>query len=254
MNQRFVLRSFAAGLLLSACMFAPQSVQAQGSSLFSGSGLTKGGTGGISGSLTGSGLGSMTGGSSARGGATSGLAGALGNAGFGGQGAGASPFGNTGGMNGAGATGFGANSAMVGRNNTGFAGNSRAGQTTGGGGGATRNFGNGGNAAQRGNNPTQNTKAERTTSAIRPRLRVAFDHSAKSPEVVATNVTTRMNKISLKNPALRGVEIRVDGEQLVLTGKVKTVEQSRLAANLLRQEPGVKAIRNDLEIEQPVIE
>ncbi len=261
MDKRFALRFFVAGLVLSAWVCVPQSLQAQGNSLFSGSGLTKGGTGGITGGLTGTGFsGSGSGGS----GGSSGALGSSFGSGLGGQG-GSSPFGGSGmsgtsPFGGAGASGFGntSNGGMVGRTNTGFAGNSQSGQTTGGNArGATRNFGNGGGNfnSQRGNNNnnSQNQKTERTTSAIRPRLRVAFDYNVKTPQSIATKATTRIEKIGLKNPALRGVEVRIDGDQLILTGKVKNEDQSRLAANLLRQEPGVKSIRNDLEVEQPTV-
>lgn len=252
MNKQFALRVFAASLVVGAWMSAPQSVQAQGNSLFGGSGLTKSGTGGISGSMMGTGFGSTSGSSAGRGGAGGALGGALGGASqFGGQGQ--SPFGGTSG--GMGANPFGTtganNSGMVGRNSGAFAGNSQAGQTGANAGRATRNFGNGGNAGQRGNNGRDNSPPERTTSMIRPRQRVAFEFDAKTPVAVATKMTTRMVKISRKNPSLKGVEIKVDGEDIVLTGKVKTAEQSRLAAILLRQEPGVKSIRNELVVEQP---
>lgn len=265
MPNRFALRLLAMGLVLSACVAMPQSARAQGSGLFGSSGLTKGGTGGISGGLTGSGLGSSMG-TSGR----SGSSGGLGTSGFGGTGGGSNPFAGTGlaGMTGGGmgSTGFGGsgmtgmtnpfgtsgtNSGMVGRNSGAFAGNAQAGQTGGANaGGANRNFGRGNNnTSQRGNEFSQ--QSERTTSMVRPRQKVAFDYNLKAPAAVATKATTRLNKIGLKNPTLKGVEVKVDGDVLVLSGKVETAEQSRLAAILLRQEPGVRSIRNDLQVEKP---
>lgn len=265
MSKRLTLRLLAMGLIVGACVAEPQSVRAQGSGLFNSSGLTKSGTGGISGGLTGSGLGSM--GTSGR----SGSSGALGSSGFGGAGGGSNPFAGTGlagmtgggmggsGMGGSGMTGMtnpfgtsGTNSGMVGRNSGAFAGNSQAGQAGGGNaGGANRNFGRGNNTSQRGSEFSQNQKSERTTSMVRPRQKVAFDYQLKQPTAVATKITTRLGKIGLKNPTLKNVEVKVDGDILVLTGKVETAEQSRLAAILVRQEPGVKAVRNDLQVEKP---
>lgn len=263
MPKPFSLRLFIAGLVLSACMAVPQTARAQGSSLFGSSGLTNGGTGGISGGLTGSGFGS----SGSSGGRSGGL-GSSGSSGFGGLGgAGSSAFGSTGlgGMTGGGNTGFGStgmsgmtnpfgttnNSGMVGRNSGAFAGNSQAGQAgTGNSGGATRNFGRGNNASQRNGGSSQNQQNERTTSTVRPRQKVAFDYNVKSPTVVATKMTTRLGKISQKNPSLKNIQVLVDGEQLVLSGKVETAEQSQLAANLLRLEPGVRSIRNELQVEK----
>lgn len=262
MTKQFAIRCLAAGLL-TAYAFTPSTTYAQGSNLFgnAGGGMARGGTGGITGGLTGTGF-SGTGG--AAGAATSGFGGASMAGAFGGQSA--SPFGGAGrtgmgGMGGAmGTTGgfggaMGNTTGMVGRTNTGFAGNARAGQTGMGntGSGATRNFGNTG-GSQRGNNFSQNTKPERTTSSVRPLQRVAFEYNAKSPQTLATKAGTRIEKIGLKNPALQGVQVTVDGDKLVLTGKVKNAEQSRLAANLLRLEPGVRSIRNDLELEQPATE
>jgi osmotically-inducible protein OsmY len=66
-------------------------------------------------------------------------------------------------------------------------------------------------------------------------------------------VTTRLGKISLKNPSLKNVEVKMDGDVLILSGKVETAEQSRLAAILVRQEPGVKEVRNDLQVEKPSV-
>lgn len=252
-----------AGLVLAACVSLPHMAAAQGSNLFSGSGTTRGGTGGISGSLTGSGFGGTgfgssgsVGGRSTTGFGSGGLGtGMSGTGGFGQSNA----FGGTG-MNGAtgfGNTGFGATGAtqgMVGRNSGAFAGNSQANQTGANGRGntgATRNFNNTGSNRQNfnNNNNNQSTRNERNTSNIRPLQKVAFDYDAKSPTVAAANLTTRLARIGKRNPALNGVILKVDGEQVVLTGRVKNEDQHRLAINVLRQEPGIRGIRDELELE-----
>lgn len=253
-NPRKIL---SAGLVMAACLALPQLAHAQGSSLFGSSGTTRGGTGGISGSLTGSGFGgsgfgSM--GSSGGRGTTSGLGSTLGNTGFGNSGFGqqGTGFGGTGMNSGFGATGT---SGMVGRNSGAFAGNSMANQAGGAGrtgGGATRNFNStGSNRQNANNNNNQSNQNQRTTSAIRPRQRVAFDYTAKTPAVAATNVATRLNKINRRNPALNGVVVQMDGDEVVLTGKVRDENERRLAGNMVRQEPGVRRVRNDLEVERP---
>jgi osmotically-inducible protein OsmY len=211
--------------------------------MFSGSGLTKSGTGGISGTLGGTGFGSATSGSSG------GLGGALGAAtgGRGGAG-GATGFGATG------ATGMGAaNSGFVGRTNTAMAGNSRAGQT---GGNTTRQAGranSGGNNFQSQNQPQANSMTR--SSSIRPRQRLGFDVTPRPAERIVSTVSTRIDKIALKKPALKLVNVELKGDEIVLSGKVKSINDSKLAENLLRLEPGVRTIRNELEIEQvPVVE
>lgn len=246
------VKLFRTILILGVCLALPRMVQAQGSSLFTGSGTTRGGTGGISGSLTGQGFGSTTGGSSAgRTGSTgfgssSGLGGSTGfgqSTGFGstGMNAASNPFGTS-----------GANQGMVGRNSGAFAGQSMANQTgtSGRGSSGTRNFNNTGSNRQNFNdNQSRNNQNERSTSAIRPRQKVGFEYAVKSPVMVASDFTARFTKISKKHPALAGVEVKVEDDMLVLTGKVKDADKRRLAGNLLRQEPGVRKFRNDLEIE-----
>lgn len=264
MIQPMIWRCLTAVLLTGAFAGVPSAAYAQGNSLFTGSGLSKSGTGGISGSLGATGFGGM--GTSGRTGATGGSGGAAGflgalngggGAGFGGLGGGGAGTGFGGGTTGGAAGNLGgANSGFAGRNNTGFAGNSRVGQTAGtNGGGATRNFNRGNNSSSNNQRNSQlNGGNERKTSAVRPRQKVAFQYNLRSTEVVAANVTTRLDRITSKNPefkSLQGVTVVADGDQLVLRGSVKTPEQSRIAENLLRLEPGVKSVRNELQVEQP---
>ncbi len=249
MRNRLTLRLLAAGVVAGAIALGPQTGFAQGSGLFTGSGLSKGGTGGITGTLGASGFGGMTSGKT---GATGGLTGA---------GSALSPFG-TPGAGGAGAQGGtgmagamgAANSGFIGRNSGAFAGNSRAGQVgAAAGGGATRNFSRTGNSGANDlrNSNSANGGKERKTSQVRPRQRVAFDYNVKSAATVAATATTRLGRITLKNPSLKGVDVVVQDNQIVLRGKVKTPEQARLAENLVRLEPGVRSVRNELEVEQP---
>ena len=259
MCNRFALRLLAAGIAAGgAFAFGPQSLFAQGNGLFTGSGLSKGGTGGITGTLGASGFGGMTSGKT---GASSGLSGGaaanpFGALGASGTGFGGSGFGGSGAQGGAGMAGAlgAANSGFIGRNNATFAGNSRAGQVgAGAGGGATRNFSRGGNSGANDfrNSDFANGGKERKTSQVRPRQRVAFDYNVKSTAVVAASATTRLGRITLKNPTLLGVDVAVQDNQIVLRGKVKTPEQARLAENLVRLEPGVRSVRNELEVELP---
>ncbi|MDB5386978.1 MAG: transport-associated protein [Planctomycetaceae bacterium] len=250
---RITHRILGLTLFFGVLAFGPQTVFAQGSSLFNSSGVSKSGTGGISGSLGASGFGSMTGGSGASGGALGSALGALGGnrtGAAGGTGFGATGGAGAGGLNGSAGAGF------VGRTNTAMAGNARAGQAAGNSGGARGGSrGTGGASNNQTQNPNDFANGGPKKSSIRPRQRVAFDFNPKTAAKVASTVSTRLDRISLKNPALKQVGVQVVGDQLVLSGKVKNVEQSRLAENLLRLEPGVKSIRNELEIEQtPVVE
>ncbi|MES2791374.1 MAG: BON domain-containing protein [Planctomycetota bacterium] len=254
MRHRLALRFLAAAVVAGAISTGSQPLFAQGRSPFTGSGLATSSTGGISGSLGASGFGKAGGSGGAAAGGMSGLGGLP--SAFGGTGGtGGSGFGVLGAQGAAGAGA--ANSGFAGRTTGGFAGNSRAGQTGAGAarGGNTRNFsrtgGSSANNNQRNSEFANGAGNERKTSTVRPRQRVAFDYNAKSATTVAANVTTRLDRIALKNPSLKGVDVRVEDNQIVLVGKVQTAKQARLAEDLLRLEPGVKSIRNDLEVEQP---
>ena len=244
------------GLFCAATAVMPRSLAAQGSSMFNSSGVSRGGTGGISGTLGASGFGSLSSGSSSSMGA---LGSALGSA-AGGRGAtGASGFGATGTTGMTGITGMAGagNSGFVGRTSTAMAGNARATQTgmnssrSG-----TRSMMTNGGSGNFGQQQPQNaSNSMKRSSAIRPRQRVAFEVNAKSPATVVAGATTRLDRISSKNPSLKQVGISLQGDQIVLSGKVKSASDSRLAEHLLRLEPGVRSVRNELQVEQqPTVE
>ena len=82
---------------------------------------------------------------------------------------------------------------------------------------------------------------------IRPQQRVAFEYSVPEAAVVQETVTTRFQ--SLPTPLMRGLTIAPEADGVfVLRGEVKSVAESKLAAAMLRQEPGVKTVRNELSI------
>lgn len=250
--RRLLIAAFAVGVMASSS----QPVLAQGSGLFTGSGLTKGGTGGITGGMTGSGFGSMTAGKAGTTPLMGGTTGPINPFAPPGAGGNAAQGGMAGAMGGMGAMG-GANSGFIGRNSGAFAGNSRAGQVgAGAAGGAARNFRNSGNigANDLRNSDFANGGKARKTSQVRPRQKVAFEYNAKAAATVAATASVRLDRMTLKNPSLKGVDVAVQDNQIVLRGRVKTSEQARLAENIVRLEPGVRSVRNELEVEQPAVE
>ena len=60
---------------------------------------------------------------------------------------------------------------------------------------------------------------------------------------------TRLQSLSRRVSSLQGVSVQpgTDG-QMVLTGQVATAEARRLAGNLVRMEPGVRRIKNELTV------
>jgi len=108
-------------------------------------------------------------------------------------------------------------------------------QLNGGGFGGQNNFGgqNGGGASQQ--------------IVIRPQQRIAFDFPKPAADQIIGNTRTRFSKLASRQPALAGVGIAMNAEGVaVLTGSVVSEDQRRLAEQLVRLEPGVRNVENNL--------
>lgn len=206
---------------------------------------TIGGSGGGGGGAIGGGGTTGGGGGAAQrstgGGASAGGIGGAGfspSSGFGTNGFGGSSFGTT--------QGGGGNGGFVGRNDTAgrFVGNTQAGQQ--GFAGQQPNFGGRGQGGGGGFNQTQ--QSTRNLRVLRPQLRVAFSHPTLKADVVTSAVRVRLQS----SQAVRkfpGVEASVDDKfQVTLTGTVESDEQRRLVAILAGFEPGVRSVKNELQV------
>ena len=88
--------------------------------------------------------------------------------------------------------------------------------------------------------------------AIRPRQRVAFDYPVPTNDSIQTKMAVHISKMSTRNPGLKDVNIAMNpGGEAVLTGSVSSQSHSKLAENLLRLEPGVRSVRNELTFPEP---
>ncbi len=113
-------------------------------------------------------------------------------------------------------------------------------QLNGGGFGGQNNFGgqNGGGASQQ--------------IVIRPQQRIAFDFPKPVANQIILNTQARFNKLAYKQPALAGVQIAMNADGVaVLTGNVVSEDQRRLAEQLVRLEPGVRNVQNNLATTAP---
>lgn len=79
--------------------------------------------------------------------------------------------------------------------------------------------------------------------------RVSFVHPAPATVQVTQQIATQLDRIALRRPEFQqvGVGLEADGTA-VLTGSVPTQQAARLAESLLRLEPGVRAVRNELTV------
>lgn len=97
-------------------------------------------------------------------------------------------------------------------------------------------------------NQSQNQDSRR---AIRPQQKIAFEVPERTTEEISATMSARFDQVT-QQPALRGVTIELeDAGVVVLRGEVATASQRLLAANMMRLEPGVKKVRNELTLALP---
>jgi len=84
---------------------------------------------------------------------------------------------------------------------------------------------------------------------FRPRQKIAFSYAPRAPQEIRTGLTTRFSGIAKRSSQLRDVAVSFSDSGLaILTGEVKSQSAKRLAANLVRLEPGVRSIDNKLTV------
>lgn len=87
--------------------------------------------------------------------------------------------------------------------------------------------------------------------SIRPQQKVDFEVPKIPYEELNTTLNSRFERVT-RQPALRNVTVDFDADGVVvLRGEVTTHSQKQLAANMVRLEPGVKKVRNELTLAEP---
>jgi len=179
-----------------------------------------------------------------------------GTAGAAGQGPTVNTDAGTGGVNTQFGSGFVGRSDNAGR----FVGNQFVGQQGGGGaaarfntfgGGRAGNFG-GGRGGRGGRGTTGGFRmpgqASRTRT-VRPRHRIAFSYTRRSTSSVELALSARLTRLTARRSSLEGVTLAVaDGGTVTLSGQVPDPVARRIAANLVRMEPGVRSVTNELTV------
>lgn len=137
---------------------------------------------------------------------------------------------------------------LLGRNtgNQGMGGNSDIGRGGGGNRGGGNRGANGLNALNQLNGGGGGGNANQAP-LVRPRQRVAFDYPTPVAGTIQTTLEARLTKVSLKSPGLKSVMLAIEDKgEVVLRGQVNSAAEAKLAENLLRLEPGVRTVRNEL--------
>jgi hypothetical protein len=105
-----------------------------------------------------------------------------------------------------------------------------------------------------GSNQNRNTANTQGTRTIRPSLRLGFTPTPRPTEDLRTSLGKQIQALTVKVPRLADgrseyASVKFDfgnrGE-VILTGEVPNDDAGRLLANILRMEPGVTSVRNDL--------
>ncbi len=129
-------------------------------------------------------------------------------------------------------------------------GNQRTGQQT------NRQQGNqaGGNRSQFGNQDNfggmnqQNQSSANQRRTVRPQQKVAFEIPQRSENEIRSTIQTRFDPLN-QNTSLKGVKFDLDSEGIVtLSGSVESASAKQLAVNIVRLEPGVKKVVNELTV------
>ena len=86
---------------------------------------------------------------------------------------------------------------------------------------------------------------------IRPRQEIAFTFRRPPTSQINSSIRLRFKQISLRQPALRNVLVVLDEKgAATLSGQVTSSETLRLAAIMVRLEPGVRSIKNELTVSE----
>ena len=182
------------------------------------------------------------------------------NSGAGGQAGGFGANGQTG-LGGQGQNGANANGGLLGRgaNQSGFLGRNvqnqgMQGNNLGGGGGGRGGGGNrGGNGLNGLNGGGGNGGNANQTPIVRPRQKIAFEYTLPTSSAIQSTIEARLTKLSDKRHSLKSVMVAVEDKgEVVLRGEVASADDAKLAENMLRQEPGVRSVRNELSFPAPV--
>ena len=87
----------------------------------------------------------------------------------------------------------------------------------------------------------------RSAAALQPQHRLAFDFPAPLASDVTQQLRVRFRELAPRT-ALGDVQIDFGGGQARLRGTVSTPEARRLAEQLVRLEPGVRSIQNEITV------
>lgn len=103
---------------------------------------------------------------------------------------------------------------------------------------------------QREVNLNQALRQSRSAQLYSPRLRPAFDYSSPDGQVVGERIAAGLQFIETLQ-VTEPIEVSVADGTATLRGRVASVRDKELIERLVRFEPGISAVRNDLQVGPP---
>lgn len=101
------------------------------------------------------------------------------------------------------------------------------------------------------NNNGGGNNANQSQRRVRPQLKVAFPVTRVPTTIIASSLQQRMSTETLTAGTLRNVQLNMSDEGVVtLSGAVASEDARSLAAAMVRLEPGVRKVVNELTVQE----
>lgn len=98
----------------------------------------------------------------------------------------------------------------------------------------------------------QNQQDDMQNTNVRIRPQVSFPYDSRVSESVNVALASQFRRIGQSNPDFGDIQFTMDDRsEVTLTGTVPREHAGRLAAALIRLEPGVRSVRNELTVAAP---
>jgi hypothetical protein len=145
---------------------------------------------------------------------------------------------------------IGNTTGFVGANTQGtFVGNRMAGQGGLGGNGPTFSALGGSDFNPDSFNQSGSGGGQSSTRQVRPRYRLGFDFARAPAAEISTRIDVQLSRLTESNPQFAGVQIVINDQGIAeLRGAAPTEDASRLIENIVRLEPGVRDVDNQLVV------
>lgn len=95
----------------------------------------------------------------------------------------------------------------------------------------------------------QSGSGQSSTRQVRPRYRLGFDFAPKPAADITSRIDVQLNRLTESNPQFAGVEVAINEQGIAeLRGQAPTEDARRLIENIIRMEPGVRGVDNQLAV------